>query len=367
MPFVEEIVTLTVDGHELRGWQEVTVSRSMQSAAITFSLKASNPSWDAEARALRNGKEVEIRTRPGSAGGTAGGGELLCKGHIDAYDADYSGSDKTVTLSGRSKAADAIDCPPVKHKTGRVEKKTLDQVAKEFDEFGIEWKTDQKLQPIAKVQRLPTESLFETIEREARRLGLMLAGEPDGSINITRAGTKRHDGAIVLGEPPVKKLKISINLSGKRSPVVVRGQRSGGTGKDNLRQEVQELDATVERHRPIVIVLEGDGSDKDLKKRAKWERLRASGFGTNATAEVSTWRDEAGKLWDPGRLLAVVADAEDLDQDLTLSTVQFKQSIESGTIAILALVDPRSHGGKKPKGGKGSDKAYDPGEEVDDE
>ena len=367
MPFVEEIVTLIVDGRELRGWQEVTVSRSMQGAAITFSLKASNPSWGDEASTLREGKEIEIRTAPGGGGGRPGSGELLCKGYIDSYSARYVGSDKTVSLSGRSKAADAIDCPPVKHKTGRVEKKALDQVAKEFDEFGIEWKTDQKLTPIPKVQRQPDDTLFDTVEREARRLGLMLAGQPDGSVMITRAGTKRHAGAIVLGEPPLQSFEVTLNLSKKRSPVVVRGQRSGGTGKDNLRQEVQELDASVPRHRPIVIVLEGDAPEKDLKKRAKWERLRASGLGTNVSVDVSTWRDDGGQLWDPGRLLAVIAEEEDIDQDLTLSSVQFRQSIEGGTMASLTLVDPRSHGGKKPTGGKGSDKAYDPGEELGDE
>jgi prophage tail gpP-like protein len=365
--FVEEIVTLVVDGHELCGWQSVTVARSMQDAAITFSLTATNPSWGPEAKALRKGKEIEIRTTPGSGGLRPGGGDLLCKGYVDHYGARYgSGSNKVVSLSGRSKAADAIDCPPVKHKTGRVEKKTLDQVAKELDEFGIEWRTDQKLDPIPKVQRRPDEPLFATIEREARRLGLMLAGQTDGSVLITRAGTKRHAGALVLGSSPVQEMSVDINLSSKRSPVVVRGQRAGGIGKESLRQEVQEKDASVERHRPIIIILEGDAPEKELKKRAKWERLRSSGFGTNVSAELSTWRDDGGQLWDAGRLVAIVAEPEDIDQDLTLSSVSFKQTIETGTIASLALVDPRAHGGKKPSGGGGSDQAYDPGEGLDD-
>lgn len=367
MPFVEEIVSLVVDGNVLRGWQEVSVSRSMQKAAISFSLTATNPTWSAEAKALRHGKEIEIRTSLASGPFQPGGGDLLCKGYVDAYSAKYGSESKTIRVSGRSKAADAIDCPPVKHKTGRVEKKTLDQVAKEFDEFGIEWRTDQKLDPIPKVQRRPDEPLFATIEREARRLGMMLAAQPDGSVMITRAGTKRHAGAIVMGEPPVQEMDVQINLSAKRSPVVVRGQRATGTGGENLRQQIEEVDQSVGRHRPLVILLEGDAPEKELKKRGKWERLRAAGFGVNVSAELSTWRDEGGLIWDPGRLLATVCAEEDVDQDLTLSTVTLKQNLGDGTVASLALVDPRAHGGKKAKGGKGSDKAYDPGDGIDDE
>lgn len=367
MPFVEEIVSLVVDGQVLRGWQEVSVSRSMQNAVISFSLKATNPTWSTEAKALRHGKEIEVRTSQASGPWQPGGGDLLCKGYVDNYSAKYGCDSKSVTVSGRSKAADAVDCPPVKHKTGRVEKKALDQVAKELDEFGIEWKTDQKLDPIPKVQRRPDDTVFDTVEREARRLGLMLAGQPDGSVMITRAGSKRHAGAIVMGGPPVESMDVQVNLSSKRSPIVVRGQRSIGTGDESLRQQIEEVDQSVGRHRPLVVILEGDAPKKELKKRGKWERLRSAGFGVNVSTEMSSWRDDAGQLWDPGRLIATVCAEEDIDQDLTLSTVTFKQDIDNGTVASLALVDPRSHGGKKARGGKGSDSAYDPGGGIDEE
>ena len=365
MPAIEEIVELTVDGYALVGWQNVEVLRSMQDAAITFSLTATNPAWSAEAKALRLGKLVEIRTSAASGFYRPGGGDLLCKGYIDDYSADYGeGENKTIRVSGRSKAADAIDCPPSKHKTGRIEKKTLKEVATELDEFGIGFDTDEDLEPIDKVQINPTEPVFDTLNREAARLGMMLSGQPDGSVKITRAGSKRHGGAIVLGEPPVIELGVQIGCAHKHSPVIVRGQRATGTGKDNLRQEVEELDSTVDRHRPIVIILEGDAPEKELKKRAKWQKLRNAGFGTRVSAKLSSWRDDDGLIWDPGRLIAVVVEPEDVDQDLTLSTVSFHQG-EKGTTAKLALVDPRSHGGKKGDGK--SDEAFDAGSGIDEE
>ncbi len=62
---------------------------------------------------------------------------------------------------------DAVDCHPVKHKTGRFENKTLLEVAKDLDEVRCGFKTDQALAKIPKVQRQPGDTIFQTIEREA--------------------------------------------------------------------------------------------------------------------------------------------------------------------------------------------------------
>lgn len=361
-----EYVSLLVDGTVLMGWQEVEVSRSMQHAAIGFSLTATNSAWSPAAMALRRGRDVQIFTGPDRGAVLRGGGDLLCAGAVDTYNAEI-GEDgsKTVKITGRSKARDGIDCQPVKHKTGRVENKDLLGVAQEFDEFGIGFSTDQQLQKIPLVQRIPNETMLATIEREARCQGLMLAGQPSGQVAITRANTKRHAGQLVEGQSPVRRWSINVAPHMKRSPVVVRGQKRLGTGKDNLRQEYQDKGDGTDAHRPLLVIAEGDYTVQDLKKRAQWERLRAAGHGISVTARVSRWRDDDGALWDPGRLMAVDVPSEDIDQDLTLSTVKFRQVLgeQEGTTAELNFVDPKAHGGKAGQGS--SDPAFDVGDGLD--
>ena len=366
MPFATEVVTLIVDGYALIGWQDVSIDRSMESAEISFNLGATNPSWSPEAKRLRYGKEVEILTAPTVGGlGRPGSGELMCKGYVSGYGAKYAPKTKTVTLDGKSKAADAVDCHPVKHKTGRFERKTLLEVAKELDEVRCGFTADIDLKPLAKVQRQPHDTIFQTIEREARRIGAMLSGQPDGSIKITRAGTKRHAGALVLGEAPVIDMDVKLKCDQKFSPIVGRGQRATGTGKDNLRQEETETDPSVGRHRPLLVIPEGDWSKKELKKRLRWDRLRRASFGTTITVTVSTWRDAGGKLWEPGLLMAIRNEPEDIDSDYLLSTANFRQGGEDGTRATLTFVDPKSQGGKAGDGT--SDKAFDAGAGLDED
>ena len=358
-----EYVTLSVDGYVIIGWQEVSIDRSMQSGAISFQLQATNPSWSAAAMSLRRGKNVEIRAALDLGTARGGGGDLMCRGAVDEYDADVGEeANKVVTLDGRSKGRDAIDCPPVKHNTGRVENKNLLQVAQELDEFGVNWTTDQQLPVIPMVQRQPHEPHFDTIEREARKSGHMLAAQPDGGIKITRAGQKRHAGVLVAGQSPVRKYKVHLAPHEKRSPTVVRGQKRLGHGKDNLRQEYQDTGDSDVGHRPALVLAEGDYSNDDLKKRAQWDRLRRAGRALTVTMTVSRWRDDAGALWDPGRIMAIQVADEDVDQDLLLSTAKFHQDLKGGTTAVLTFVDPKAHGGQASAGS--SDQAFDPGSAI---
>ena len=363
VPSQAETVTLVVDGYALTGWQEVEVERSMESGAISFTLTATAASLSPQAMALRRGQDVEIYTTPGGGSFPASGGDLLCTGSIDDYDAEYEGDSKVVTLTGRSQGRDPIDCPAVEHKTGRVENKTLVDGAGEFGaEFGVRWWTDQQLATIPMMQMRPGEPMFAAIEREAKKTGHMLAAQPDGSIKITRAGTTRHAGALVLGQSPVKRCHVHLSPRSKRQPVVVRGQRRSGTGQKNLRQEYRDGGDGDDAHRPALVVAEGDHDDDDLKHRAKWHRLRLAGKGLTVEWTVSAWRDAGGTIWDPGRLMANVADEEDLDCDLTLSKAKLTQD-DKGTLATLTFVDPRTHGGSAPQGS--ADAAFDPGGSID--
>ena len=363
MGFQPEIVTLTVDGQALQGWQGVHVTRSAKAAAIAFSLRASNPAWSAQARLVRRGKMVEIFTAPDAGSGLGsfnpGKADLLCRGYADDYEVESAPGSREVGISGRSKAGDAIDCPPVKHKTGLEENKTLLEAAKAFDEWGIGFSADITLQKLAEVQLVPGEPLFGTLEREARHIGALLTGQPDGSVKITRGGKNRHAGVLVHGQSPCKKWKLNCSIENKRSATHVRGQRSLGTGEEALRQEEVASDDSVGRHRPHIVHHEGDHVRSELRRRAEWEMLRRSGSGISILVKVATWRDEAGRLWEPGHLIPVIWDEEEIDQDLAIATVVYNQDGgegegEAGTCADLTLVDPRTLGAKGGGSGSGS-------------
>lgn len=345
---IDETVTLVVDGMVLGGFQEVNITWSRKDAALSFAVKATNPSWDAGAWALRQGKPVEIYANC----------TLMLKGVIDKYEAEADAKSREVRVNGRSKSAKAVDSQPVKHKTGRIEKKTLLDAAKELDEVGVGFSTDQKLSAIPLIQRGPAESIWQTLDRYARSLGLFLSGQPDGTIKITKGGEKRHAGGFIDTQPPVKKISVVFSQKDKRSPIVNRSQRAFGTDAKSLRQEIKVYDETVGDYRPAVIFNEPDVAQKELKDRAEWQRLRQNAAGANASFTVAGWRDSGGTIWTPGHLIYCQYPIERLDQDMMVESVTFTQNISEGTTAKLTMIDPVTAGGKR--GNSKSDKAWNP-------
>lgn len=343
-----ELLSLVVDGYALQGFQAVRISRSVEAAAISFELAATNPAWSSEAGRLRQCKLVEIYTVENGALGAFGGGDLACAGYVDEYAAQVSPGSRRVSVSGRSKAADAIDCEPVRHETGFVENKDLAGVAEEFDEWGVGFEALSSLPAIPMVQRTPGEPLFATLEREARRQGLFLTGQPDGSVQIARGPGPRHAGGLVEGAAPLIRYRLRDQMNVAFSECVVRGQKSEGVEEDDLRQEETASSEAYGRHRPLLIENEGSNESEDLRERAQWELDRRNGARLAVQVTVSTWRDEAGQLWAPRNLLYVDLPSEELATDLAIQAVEFVQELGEGegcgTFAELTLVLPETLG-----------------------
>lgn len=348
MAAVSELVTLMVDGYALQGWQQVRVSRSAEAAAISFDIVATNPAWSGEAQLLRQCKEIEIYTTADGVLGAFSGGDLLLTGYVDTYRSQVGSGRRQVTLSGRSKPADAIDCEPARHETGLVENKDLAGAAKDFDEWGLDFRTEGQLPKIPMVQRQPGETLFATLEREARRLGLLLTGQPDGSVLICKGPGPRHAGGLVEGLSPLQGWQLTDSMNLAYSEAIVRGQQSLGDDDDALRQEERAENQDYGRHRPLVLQNEGSNPSPELKTRAEWELARRNGARLSIEAEVASWRDDGGALWDPRRLIYVSLPSEDIELDLAVQAVEFSQSVGegegAGTMAALTLVLPETLG-----------------------
>jgi prophage tail gpP-like protein len=340
-----ESVTISAGGQQWSAFTRVMIEASSKEAARSFRLDiAAELGADGTAWSFKAGTAVEIKA----------GGDLLVKGYVDKYEPRMSATEAEVAVSGRSKSQDAIDSSAV-HKTGRFEKKTPLEVAKELDKFGIGFSSDTELKPVDRVQITPGETVFQIVERLAREQGATLQGEADGSIKITKAGEKpqRHAGGLVEGVH-IKVGEASHDWSGRHSDVKVLGQRPAGHGADNLEIEAAVRDSAVGRYRPLVVVLDHDTTKDRAKTRAKGRRDRSAGNSLKATITVVGWRDEAGQIWTPGRTVWVESPFLQVMQDMLIESVTYSQAFEEGTLAKLSLVDPRAHGGKAGKGAKSS-------------
>lgn len=341
-----EIIRVVVGGVAYTSWEAVAVTASVKEAARSFSLKV----------ALEGGGSATAWTfKAGAAVSIYANADLLLTGYVDRYQPRVDANRREATITGRSKAADAIDSS-AEHATGRIKNKTLLDIAKELDKFGIGFTSKLSLKPIPVFQITPGETVFDALERHARSQGVALMGKPDGGIEIVKGGTQRHAGPLIEGFN-FKEAGADHNWSNRHSKYTVKGQRPTGTGAENLEIEAAIKDAGVDRYRPVVIVEETDTDKGRAKDRAKNRRDRAAGNALKANVTVQGFRDDAGEVWTPNRLVWVESDTLQIMQDMLVEGVTFELDDKGGSLTRLALVDPRAYGGKT-KGTNKSGKAW---------
>jgi prophage tail gpP-like protein len=341
-----EIVTVRVGGSEFSAFERVQWSAAMNEAARSFRLEiAAEPGAGATHRQFEVFAPVEIMA----------GGELILRGHIDRRQPSISSSEASIAIAGRSKGADAVDSSAPVDK-GAFKNKTPLDIAKDLDGGRAGFVSDERMEKIELYHVTPGETVFRAVERMARQQGLTLQGEPDGTIRLARAtNPKRHAGGLVEGVN-IMRGSADHNGSNRHSKVTVLGQRPSGHGPDSLEIEAIARDAGVPRDRPLIIVQRDDTTKAAAGQAARNRSARAAGEGLSASITVVGWRDEAGAIWTPGRLIWTESPFLDLAQDMLIKSVSCSQD-RGGTLTELSLVDPRAFGGKKGKAAK-SGKAW---------
>jgi prophage tail gpP-like protein len=347
-----EVVTVGVGGTNYTAFKVAQVRAAFNEAARSFRLEVAAELGASATNAIfKVGAKLTIMAN----------GDLLLTGFVDQKQPRIEANNAMIAVSGRSNSGDLIDSS-AKHDTGRFKKKDPLEIGNEVAKgIAAKFTTDQQLEKLPHYQINPGESCFRLVEKMARQQGMTICGEADGNAKITKAGSKRHSGGLIEGQNILTGAS-DHNGSNRHSEYTVRGQRPFGHGVDNLEIEAIARDKGVDRHRPIIIYQDEDTDKKRAKKRAKNRKDRAAGHALKATIDTQGFRDQGGKLWEPGYLVWVESPFLDIAQDMLIESVTYMQS-EQGSIATLGLTDPRSYGGEGGKGNKsGSEWSQDSSE-----
>ena len=97
-------VEIRVGGKTYGGWKSVVIEIGMDQLTRGFKLSVTDTfPGNTDFHRLRNGDQVQLFI----------GDDLICTGYIDHVNASYNGTSITVTVDGKSKTVDLVDCCPV--------------------------------------------------------------------------------------------------------------------------------------------------------------------------------------------------------------------------------------------------------------
>ncbi|EFF0761584.1 baseplate protein [Escherichia coli] len=298
-------VTLRTDGRLFTGWTSVSVTRSIESVAGYFELGVNVPPG-ADLSGLAPGKKFTLEI----------GGQIVCTGYIDSRRRQMTADSMKITVAGRDKTADLIDCAAV-YRGGQWKNRTLEQIARDLcAPYGVtvRWELSDKesAAPFPSFTLDHSETVYEALVRASRARGVLMTSNAAGELVFSRAASTATD-ELVLGENLLT-VDFEEDFRDRFSEYIVKGyaRANGAEGddidaKDMVSQKGTATDSGVTRYRPMIIIADSKITAKDAQARALRELRRRLAKSIIFEAEIVGWTRRNGQLWMPNLLVTVDA------------------------------------------------------------
>ncbi|HBP4732231.1 TPA: baseplate protein [Escherichia coli] len=298
-------VTLRTDGRLFTGWTSVSVTRSIESVAGYFELGVNVPPGT-DLSGLAPGKAFTLEI----------GGQIVCTGYIDSRRRQMTADSMKITVAGRDKTADLIDCAAV-YSGGQWKNRTLEQIARDLcAPYGVtvRWElSDKESSAVFPGFTLDhSETVYEALVRASRARGVLMTSNAAGELVFSRAASTATD-ELVLGENLLT-LDFEEDFRDRFSEYTVKGYActNGAEGDDIDAKSIVSrkgtaTDSDVTRYRPMIIIADSKITAKDAQARALREQRRRLAKSITFEAEIDGWTRKDGQLWMPNLLVTIDA------------------------------------------------------------
>ena len=324
-------LTLIIGGNHLTGWEEVEVTLRAEGFPNSFEIKASMQPGDQ--LPVSEGAPCQVKL----------GNDVVITGYVDKIIDSCSDTSHSVTISGRGKTQDLVDCG-AEWPSGQLIGGNAQTIATNLAQvYGIDVVMVNSVAPGPDVAQWPLnygETAAEIIQRVARNAGILAYEDHLGRLAFAAAGSVQAASGIAYGDN-VQESTVTRSMEQRFSEYVCCTQSLAAygdlPGKDFYDTE---HDPNVPRHRRMYLVVEQVATDPEAftKLRAQWEVARRAGRANPVTATIDAWRDSAGQLWTPNTLIPVSLPAYMDGTPLVISEVIFKRDNTSGTTAAITAM-----------------------------
>ncbi|MCY1008514.1 hypothetical protein OV079_23735 [Nannocystis pusilla] len=356
---------LRVDGRDLSGWTSVQIIRALDQLADTFDLAISTSR--ASSAEIVEGAACEVIYR----------GEKLISGYIDDVDLSDTSTSSSLSVSGRSRAGDLVDCSAI-HKPWR--KRSGLEIARDICKpFGISVDLEIATGTLGEEGYFKIEdgeTVFDVLDRLARLNGARLCSYPDGSIRFTRTGLLHYPDVLIARGINIASAHVRRSMAQRFSDYVFKAQLAADdeTFGEAVAIKYEVRDDAVPRHRPLVVqtetqprntkgqFVEGEPIKHPLQLAATWERNTRAGKSLQMEYVLvdrknpkRSWEHARG-VWEPNIVVAVEDDVYGIDGEFLVTQVTMTRDSAGGTRTQVTLTPPEAYDvkvppkRKKPKG-----------------
>jgi len=328
-------IALLVNNKRYGGWKTARVTRGIESVSGSFELSVSDR-WQAGSAPWAIYEEDECTVSIGA--------ETLVTGYVDRRSVSYSPGEHSLSVSGRDRTGDLVDCSAVLGVWEFHNTPVLDLVQKVAKPFGVAVSLARGITLPAPEFRTaidPGESAFNVVERLCKKAGVLPVSDGKGGLTLMRPGSARCTTELVE-EQNILAASADFDVSGRFRRYVVLGQHTGSDAWFGAETSVRATaeDAGVKRTARVLLVRpEGSVSGAQAKRRAEWEATVRAARADAVSVTVQGWTQGDGSLWPVNALVRVRSPRLGIDGDLLVSQADYEVG-EGGTTTRLTLRRP---------------------------
>nr|WP_314638131.1 hypothetical protein [uncultured Pseudomonas sp.] len=342
----EDELYLTSGDQVVTGWTDIRVTRGIERLPSDFNIGMTE---------LYPGELNRLTIEPDAPCQVRLGNDPVITGYVDHFVPSITAGEHSIRVNGRSKCADLIDCA-AEWPGGQITNQTVLGIAQKLASIygstvngspeGIRVASDVADLPILpQTNVMLGESAFDIIDRMSRFSAVLAYDLADGSLFLSRAGTRRAASGFAEGVNVQRAfIDYSSNLIYSDYNVYIQSVDTFTDLGQAGNQLYKVKDLNCKRHRAMVIISEGGGLGNEIAvQRAEWEAARRFGRSRVIRLTTDSWRDSSGALWEPNTLVPVsLPKLKFIAEGMLISEVTFLRNSYSGTTAEITLMAPEA-------------------------
>lgn len=333
----DDVSLVLDDGQEISGWLDVRITRGIERCPSDFSVEVTEKyPTSVDALQIKAGQGVQVKI----------GSDLVLTGYVDVVRPRLDAGSHSVTVLGRSKCQDLVDCS-AEWPGGQISGDSMLAIAQKLAApYGITVRAlTEPGDPIPVYQLNQGETVWEIIEKLCRYRQLLAYDDTGGNLVLSAVGTEQAASGFREGVN-VERAEVALSAHQRYQTYI-----SYAISLESLNDlgDVDYTNATatddgVKRHRvrKVVCPVSGPLGTAFAEDRIIWEASRRAGRSYAVSLETDSWRDASGALYTPNTLVRIELPSLKLpDVTWTISEVTYHKGTD-GTRCELLIMPPQA-------------------------
>jgi prophage tail gpP-like protein len=342
------MITLEINGSRFDGFTDISVFRSVETISGSFSFSATSDNV------------ITFPIKAGDPCKVLVGNDSAIDGFVESLAVSYDSGTHSIATSGRDKTCDAIDSSVIGKKefVGPISLKSIIETTL----------ADNKITGVSVINQAGTvenfkegeffsaeigETVFEFIEKYARKRQVLLTTDGKGNILLARAGVTASVTTLqnVKGGTENNILSASINydFTDRFNTYTMESQLNPSanpfgasvSNANTVKQSGGNQDNKIRPSRQLQLMSGSSDNSGDLANLATWHANLRRARSTDYNVVVhGFYQDEAQtNLWVPNQLVQVADEFADVSATLLIRSVEYNFNLTGGSTTTLSLVD----------------------------